>query len=108
MLPVAAEKPAGGSDSLKLCDARRSRPLRDDDAPGRFGVVEEDLRREKDEGGRWKPGSSSTVGNGSARFSLESAIAMIVLSARGDEGGGNLAEECVDRRRYLVPLLAML
>ena len=81
---MAAEKPAGGLDSLKLCDARRNRPLRDDDAPGRFGVVLDDLRREKDEGVRWKPGSSSTVGKGSARFWLESAIALLSLAARRD------------------------
>lgn len=75
MLPVAAEKPAGGPDSLKLCEARRKRPLSEDDAAGRLTVVVEDLRRDCVE--RWKPGSSVMEGKGSARSSLEVAMAMV-------------------------------
>jgi hypothetical protein len=37
-LPVAAQKPSGISDCSKLWEARRRRPLRDEEAAGRFTI----------------------------------------------------------------------
>lgn len=99
MFPVAAEKPAGGPDSLKLCEARRRRPLREDEAAGRLGVVADDLRRDCD--GRSKPGSSEIEGNGSARSSLESVMFM------AQEQKLNFVGSVGDERRRDTGLLAV-
>lgn len=61
MAPVAAEKPGGGSDSLKLWDARRSRPLMED----RWVGTLEFLREGGEVLDAGLPGCSSIAGKGS-------------------------------------------
>jgi len=64
MVPVAAMKPSGGLDTSKLAETRRSRPLSDDEAVGRFSTREEEavllLRGD----------ASSMGGNGSVSISV--------------------------------------
>lgn len=57
MPPVAAKNPSGMSDCSNALEARRRRPLMEDDAPGR---LEKDLR---DSDGDARPASTSGKGS---------------------------------------------
>lgn len=73
MLPLAAKKPSGRSDCSKLRDTRRRRPLRDEDAAGRFGAAVETREREAYVGDRGLDGAfscDSIAGNGSVSGSF--------------------------------------
>lgn len=64
MVPVAAMKPSGGLDTSKLAETRRSRPLSDDEAVGRFSTRDEEAVL------LVRGDASSMGGNGSVSISV--------------------------------------